>query len=697
MESSSSNTSCKTTTSSASVSSVVGIPQTATVTVSNNAATAAAPVATTATADSLTANCFEDLDQKVSNANDAQLIEWALKISVLEQKDRKNGLPLNGVSKHVLLLLKDYVSANHPDWTMAEFQAQYVKKVATQFKCSLVNLMQVVLGIQFKPATIFVSHAWQYNNERFLSCVVELKNTDDSDQFWIDALTVNQFHNQHGFEWWSTTFLRCIKRIRKTVLVVFRYSNPIPLTRAWCLFEIFCTHLANNELEIVMDEQESRSFHDALGSGSYNFNNWVANIDLAKADATNKDDKVNILKAVNTRLKGGIHDLNKVVIALLRKWLAGQVEQSNASTQTGQQQPFRVQHNHGRFFMSQGRFEEAEAVYRGLLQEKTKCPIDDDETLLAMAQLAFSLLDQGKLDEAETLYRQCVSGNLRTKGVKHLETLTAIHNLAGVLRDGGKLSEAETLFRKALVGKTATLGEEHSETLATMNQLGHVLYRRRQFEEAESLYRKTLKLEQKLLGDSHPDTLSTLNNLALLLSETGRLDEAVRMYRQQLKLMEEKLGPDNPSTLTSVNNLAFALNRQGKFEEAERMYRRALHGRQQTLGKLHPETLLTTKNLSIFLHQRGKLAGAETLFRSILECADNNAGKEVHPIVWRSMASYAGLLSDLQRFDEAIELCRKALEAQRRAFGDDHPDTKSSVEIIGWITKDAGQRGTHNS
>ena len=93
------------------------------------------------------------------------------------------------------------------------------------------------------------------------------------------------------------------------------------------------------------------------------------------------------------------------------------------------------------------------------------------------------------------------------------------------------------------------------------------------------------------------------------------------------------------------------------------------------------------KNFGVFLHKRGKLREAETHFRSALDGAESNKPEnEVHPCVWQCTVHYANLLKDLGRFEEAIRLCKKALEAQRRTLGNEHPDVKESVKILGWIT-----------
>ena len=444
-----------------------------------------------------------------------------------------------------------------------------------------------------------------------------------------------------------------------------------------------------------MDKAETAAFHAALTDRSFKFNDWVARIDLSKAEAFDESDKANILAAVKSDShSGGIHGLNKRVIELLRQWLSEQVQ--FLTTIPSNDDDFNVLFSKGRFLRSQGRAGEAEAVFRQLVHEAENQQWPEIRLLAAMGELAGALKDQRKLQEAESVYRECVTGLERTVGATHPHTLEGTHNLAFVLRLRGKLSESESLYRKALAGKQSTLGVDHPSTLITMNQLGVVLLQREKFEESETLFRKALTLQQKLSGEGHPNTLCTLNNLASLLDATGRLDEAEGLRRKVLRIMEEKLGPLNPETLASVNNLAALVEKQGKLEEAEHLYRRAITGTRQVLGPAHPNTMRSVGNLAVLLEKQGKLAESEALYCSVIAAADGKPEEAVHPVTWFYMRRYANHLRSVGRIDEAVTVCTRALGAQERTLGSDHPATKMSVKVMGWI-QEAAQINTDDT
>jgi len=60
-------------------------------------------------------------------------------------------------------------------------------------------------------------------------------------------------------------------------------------------------------------------------------------------------------------------------------------------------------------------------------------------TLGSINDLAGLLQDQGKLSEAESLYREAVSGAKKTLGYAHPATVTFQENLDSVLQEMGKI------------------------------------------------------------------------------------------------------------------------------------------------------------------------------------------------------------------------------------------------------------------
>ena len=63
----------------------------------------------------------------------------------------------------------------------------------------------------------------------------------------------------------------------------------------------------------------------------------------------------------------------------------------------------------------------------------------------------------------------------------------SINNLGSLLEAQGKLDEAEPLYREALAGRRAALGDTHPSTLGSINNLGLLLQAQGKRDEAEPL------------------------------------------------------------------------------------------------------------------------------------------------------------------------------------------------------------------
>lgn len=145
-----------------------------------------------------------------------------------------------------------------------------------------------------------------------------------------------------------------------------------------------------------------------------------------------------------------------------------------------------------------------------------------------------TLIQQGKLAEAEARYRQTLAGDP--------DDAEALTNLGVVLQLQSRFEEAEASYRRAL--------ELRPGLAVGHNNLGVVLQARDCLDEAIGSFRRALALR--------PDYPDALNGLGVALQADGRIDEALACFRQVLALR-----PDHAETRT---NLATALLLAGDLE-----------------------------------------------------------------------------------------------------------------------------------
>jgi nephrocystin-3 len=269
-----------------------------------------------------------------------------------------------------------------------------------------------------------------------------------------------------------------------------------------------------------------------------------------------------------------------------------------------------------------------EEAYMVVWEEwESKAPDEKGRAFLAN-QLALFLVDNGRYDFSEPLYRRALEGRERALGKDHPDTLQSVNNLAVLLNSKGDFMAAEPLLKRALEGRERALGKDHPDTLTSVGKLANLFYNTENFLAAEMLFRRALEGKERVLGKDHPETLMSVYDLAFSLDSKGDYAAAEPLYERAIEGSERALGKDHPDTLLSVNNLAVLLHRsKGDFAAAEPLYRKALEGRERVLGKDHPETLQSVNGLSILLINKGDYAAAEPLLRRALEGYEYVHGK----------------------------------------------------------------------
>ena len=86
----------------------------------------------------------------------------------------------------------------------------------------------------------------------------------------------------------------------------------------------------------------------------------------------------------------------------------------------------------------------------------------------------------------------------------------------------GKLDEAEPLYKEALAIDKKVFGDEHPNVAGDLNNLAELLRTQGKYDDAKPLQEEALAIRKKVLGEEHPEVAESLNNLALLLDAQVR-------------------------------------------------------------------------------------------------------------------------------------------------------------------------------
>jgi hypothetical protein len=231
---------------------------------------------------------------------------------------------------------------------------------------------------RIQPATWFVSHAWRY---QFLDLVkaLELFFADKSGIciLWLDLFSTSQ-HSTFSKppEWWQQTFISAIGRMGQLVMVMTPWDNPICLTRAWCLIELYACSSSRSQFFVAMPPVERARFLKEIVERGEVFHDMLSNVDTSKSECSREEDLHRIFAAVRC-LDGGFSGLDRMVLRTMTQWLQQQLEAEIAG-----------------------------AAVDG--REYTQCKL--------MSALADIFLRNGQYDLALPLYEECLTKRKRILG-----------------------------------------------------------------------------------------------------------------------------------------------------------------------------------------------------------------------------------------------------------------------------------------
>jgi hypothetical protein len=135
--------------------------------------------------------------------------------------------------------------------TTAQVVERVIKPLTASAQCSYVAWLGAACDSRgyplVAPATVFISHAWLNPFSALAAAIFGKLGGDELADahevyLWNDIFVSCQHRTEELPQaWWTDAFSHAIRSIGRTLLVLQPWSDPIPLKRAWCLWEIYST------------------------------------------------------------------------------------------------------------------------------------------------------------------------------------------------------------------------------------------------------------------------------------------------------------------------------------------------------------------------------------------------------------------------------------------------------------------------
>ncbi|NEX23892.1 tetratricopeptide repeat-containing protein, partial [Thiorhodococcus mannitoliphagus] len=111
--------------------------------------------------------------------------------------------------------------------------------------------------------------------------------------------------------------------------------------------------------------------------------------------------------------------------------------------------------------------------------------------------LALFYARQGRYAEAEPLYKRVLTLGENAVGPEHPDVATSLDNLASLYGSQGRYAEAESFHKRALALREEALGLEHPDVAVSLNNLGSLYESQGHYAKAEPLHKQALVLSEQ--------------------------------------------------------------------------------------------------------------------------------------------------------------------------------------------------------
>lgn len=548
--------------------------------------------------------------------------------------------------------------------------------------------------------------------------------------------------SQHGTEerssdWWQTTHRETITGIGRVVLVLPTWKQPgPPLTRAWCLFEIYTAAAAGKDevdLQVRLPASQRPGFLDAIGGTKADFNvvtDAMLVVESTKAEALLATDQEHIRTAIKASA-GGYAQLDTLVKEQLCAWLMQEVmaaaeaplaavaadradredvkaacnayhnaaalealvgkrdavlqwldkAEASSALVAGDlhvQLLTRAWQDMAETFNLQNHHGKAVEYHKKVIERRRGC-FDAPDVVVAHSFKGMGLAFMGQLWSQEALpcYRKALV-IFRELRERHPLVGTVCNELGMLFRAQGQPDQALEYFEMALDVWRHNPGSDTNLELAdTHNMMGYALSGMGRHKEALQHFRKSAPIGLKVLGERDPGTVKGYSNRGMLLEQTGSADEALECYSKSIALMPDVLDERDPARSNPFHGTGSILVAKGQCAEALEYYAKALAIRREVLGERHPETAKTYNNMATAFLRQGRDAEALEYYEKAVSIQREIHG-EHEPSIAMSYSNMANVLSTQGHHERALEYIMKAVRIFKDFFGEHHPYTTNA-------------------
>ncbi len=336
------------------------------------------------------------------------------------------------------------------------------------------------------------------------------------------------------------------------------------------------------------------------------------------------------------------------------------------------------------------------AAHRGSRAYRARKFVGRHRGALATAALVLALLGAfgviytlGVTEERDRAAAEAERAQAEAAKAEQVVTLlTDVFAAANSLGEEGPDVPVGQLLSAGVDEARTALAAQPDPLAALLSAIGSVERSWGRYDEAVALLEEARRLSVGAeVGEE--TRLGVLSGLAAVYVEAGRLDEAEPLQREVLALAERLHGPESLSVATAASNYGRTLEWQGRLADAESLYRRGIAIR-RAVGDRSTDFGANLSYLGGLLSERDRYDEALPLQQEALALVEATVGAD-HPYAAFALNDLSISQVELGEQEAALASLDRALTISRDHLGSDHPFTATMLYNRASVLRDLGR------
>jgi tetratricopeptide (TPR) repeat protein len=280
--------------------------------------------------------------------------------------------------------------------------------------------------------------------------------------------------------------------------------------------------------------------------------------------------------------------------------------------------------------------------------------------IIALANLAMQRLDQGALEEAESLGRRVLLLLNENAGMDNAEYAVAEGNLASVLIAKARYIEADHLLDDALERMRRAVGTTDPRFVTLLEERAELRMEQGRFRESIEAMLKAVKIRGQRPWEAQ-QLAQSYQNLGVAYAADGKYARAIPYFHKAEQLWTNSLPAEDPVRLAGLNALLVVYTRTHQDQQADRLTPLILSQADACLKSQPLELALLLNNIGTMYAERDRDQQAAELFDRAYRIDLGMLG-EFHPQTALARMNYGRAIQRLGRIEEgrSIETRAKA-------------------------------------